>query len=1603
MSLAVAEEARIVHALPGRVRVHLPGWEGQNQRSLEAQLRRVQGVSDARSSPLTRNVLVRFDPEATNNESILAAVRELEPDEGEVPEAEPPAPPTQQERRGSAGRARIAVRGLDRDPDLARQVVERLQSWPSVKASVSQLTGRVLVEFDENRVQLEDLLSVVSGLELPELPGENRPTHPLDEGPVLQSEVRTFGALLGLGLLATRRLLGRTGSPVAATVPATIAGVIGLLEGFPTTRRMLHRLFGESATELVFNTSSIALATLSGSTLGLAVAGAGAFRLFTEVRARQKAWRNYEERVETAAPARPGEVIRLEPGERSPLTARVLQGAGTSTGRDGLPVPVYPGGEVEPGSRLHGGPFALELLADGPFVPKPRPEPADETLRDRYVRVLGPISLSYAAVTGLLTRSLSRAFTGLLLVNPRTAEIGKQFADIGADARVLRAGVTVVGTRPERDVRLPDILVLDGPRPLTNGLEVNAVLPQVDAMGASEVLALAAGIATAAGSPWGRAFPAAGRVPATDGTFDGQTATAEIGGARYFLGPLADSALIPAAARLRERGSYLLALRSEGRLLGVFALRPRLAAEVGELVGVCERYGVELVLVGGGDRAAARSVARRAGVPLLAREDALEAVRERQRSGGVVALVSDNARAAAAFATCDLGIGFTIGRSSNFPARADLLAPDLGAVAAIVEAGARRDAAVRDSVLLSILANVFGAVWGLRGAPSVERASRVVYVAALAAMADGWARLRGGKRRGSAFALVPDPRPERWGRQSVADVLGALGTTENGLTSEAATERRRTARPKTARNGLIHAVLAQLRSPLTAVLATGAGLSLILGKIADVFMIAAVIAVNAAVSALQERQAGRAAEALENLATATARVLRDGSPTTIPADEVVPGDVLLLASGDRVAADARLVEAQGLEMDEAALTGESLPVPKAPDGPSDAGRVVLEGSDVTVGTGRAVVVAVGRHTRMGATAAALALEEEQQGALGARLNRLLRQVLPLIAAGGAIVAASGLLWRRPLLPQLAVGASVAIAAVPEGLPLLAGTGEAAVARRLADRNALVRRLSAVETLGRVDVACADKTGTLTEGRLALSLVTGMDGEAAPQGELSEELRQVLLTAALASPHPDAPDADSHPTDVTVAQGAREAGLGDELRLEREEESPFDPAQSFHASAVAGRVCVKGAAEALVPRCDRVRHDGGEQPLNEVGRWELLTRAERLAERGLRVLMVAQGSAGTPVGDPGGLVALGFLGISDPLRPGVAGAVHRCHEAGVRVIMLTGDHPATARAIAREAGLPLGENDHLLSGEEMGELDNGELDERLEHATVISRITPLDKLRIVESLQRQGHVVAMTGDGVNDAPALRLADVGVAMGRGGTEVARQASDVVVADDDFSTLVETLVEGRSFWRNIRRALGLLLGGNLGELGLMVGASALSPAVPLNSRQILAVNLVSDVLPALSVAFQRPTHRNLAGLDREGEAALEKPLRDDVLRRGIATATPSLAAYLAALGSSGMPAAGSVAFASIVATQLAQTLALGRNADGFSRSVLGAVAGSTGLLAAALTVSPLRTFLNLTPPTLLGWILIGAAAFSAVPLNRLLSAQGLLGSDPHHAPQA
>ncbi len=1601
MSLVAAEEPRILHAIPGRIRLHVPGWLEQGRHDRETQLRQMPGVYGVRANTLTGNMLILFDPAITNEQAILEAIRTFHLDMAdgldEEPEQQPvkqplvKRPPVIRERQGKKVRARIAVRSLDRYPHLAKLLVEHLESRPGVHASVNHLTGRVLVEFTEYEADLDDLISIVSGLEIPDLPGEDHPVHPLELGPFIQSATRFIGATLGLGLQAVRRLLGVTEPLPGSGVAIQTASVIGILQSIPPLRFGLRRLLGRTVADLLFGIPGLIALTIAGSTIGIALSGGESLRLLTETYARRTAWRHHEERVANAPSAQPGAIIRLEAGERPSLPAKVLEGTGTAIGHDALPLPVVEGGIVPSGAWLYGGPFVLQLLSDEafePFIPEPRPAPASPSLYERYLQIVGPSSLMYAIATALLTRSFNKTLVALLLMNPRPATVGLDSADLGASARVIRGGSTVVGTRPSRNFHHPDLLLLDGARPLTDGLELSSALPLVEDYDIPDILALAAGVSSAAGSPWGGAFKAASYVPATSGSFDGKAATAYVDGVCYVLGPVEDWAAVPGAAYQRQQGNYVLVLRREReqRPIGIFALRPRLADGLESLVQMCRRCGVKLALLINGDQIAAQALAHRANIALLDSSNAVDVIQARQQEGAFVAFVSDHSGAAAAFTACDLAIGMTDDRS-HLAARADVLAPDLRAAAAIIEATARREATVRDSVGLSIVSNIIGALWGIRGLPELRLASRVVQITTSIALADGWLRLRGGQRPGSTLSHLVDPHPERWGRRSVERVLSSFQTSEQGLTSSQAKERQQLMPPKARRNRLVAALLDQLRSPLMGMLAAGAGLSLLLGAIGDVAIIGVTLVANIAVGIYQERKANLVAETLERLGTTRARVIRDGQSVTIPANEVVPGDVLLLVPGDRVAADARILRSEGLEVDEAALTGESLPVRKTAMEGTDESHIVLEGSNVTTGSGRAVVVAVGPRTRMGAITAALSTDETEQSPLGVRLSRMLRVVLPLSIAGGVIVTASGLLQRRPLASQLALGVSMILASVPEGLPLLTRVGEAGVARRLAGRNAIVRRLSVIEALGRVDIACADKTGTMTNGRLALSLVTDTTHEVAFPGELPADLRHVLLAAALASPHPETQGAGAHPTDIAVIQGARDAGLSEELRMKRDAELSFDPVRSFHVTVAQGHLYIKGAPEALIPRCSWVSRTGDTLPLDEASRDELHAQSIRLAERGLRVLMVAEGSPDTPMDDPQALTVLGFVGISDPLRPTVREAVRRCQDAGARVIMITGDHPATARVIAREAGL-LDDNGRILTGTELAELPDAELDARLEHASVIARATPLDKLRIIESLQRMGHTVAMTGDGVNDAPALRLADVGVAMGYGGTEVARQTADVVLTDDDFSTLVESFVEGRSFWRNIRRSLGLLLGGNLGELGLVVGASVLGLEVPLIARQILAMNAITDVLPALAVALQQPEHRNLAELGREGAATLDKPLRNEIWRRATLSAVPSLISFFITLRSSTLVEARSVAYTSIIATQLAQTLDVGRSEEGLTRPVFGAVAGSAAVLLSTLLLPPLRNFLNLAMPGPVGWVLVGAGSLVAVVLNRMLA---------------
>ncbi|HEX3723754.1 MAG TPA: HAD-IC family P-type ATPase [Nitrolancea sp.] len=1589
--VAVAAEApRVLHALPGRTRIQLSGWMAQNGQVVVSRLRSIPGVRRTQLNPVTGNVLVQFDPAETNQRSILNEIDALR-EEGPPPTQPSPAPaPVSQhavfhERaEGHRRRARVPIRGLEFRPGLGREIERKLRAFPGVSARASELTGRVLIEYDAHHLDLEDLIASLANLDIPDLPDVDDPAYPMDPAPLIHGAARTAGATLGIMILLARRLVGQQQGPIVETGAATFADTLNILRGIPFIRYGFRRLVGRDAADLTFSGAGILSLTLSGNLQGLILNGVEGFRLVTEVLPRREAWRRFTAAEEDAAGIHPGASFRPEPGERVPYPAMVISGTGTAIDAAANLIELRPEVQIPPGATIHGGPVTVQLHAAPAFDPLPRAGPLRPTLLERYLRYEVPASLGISAATGIVTRSFAAAFNMLVQASARTALTGSEAADLGTAARVLRSGAIIVGTRPDRTIRTPDTLVLDGARPLVNGFDLSGTFPLTNEFGIDQIQAIASRISTVVGAPWGRVFPGAALGTEDTGSFNGRRAIVQLDGEYWTLGSAdleTPSAIIQ---RVRERGDLILILAQgdgEQRNVALLTLRPRLANGVEELVALCMRDKIELVVCCEGDVTTAREVARRAGISLLESTTAIDLIQQRQRQGDYVAIASDHIGSAPAFSAADLAIAI-IERQPRFPARADLLAPDLRGVVDILEAGRRRDRAMRDSVLLSIVSNVAGVTLAARSAASFSKSANVIYLTAMTAIGAGWLRLRGGERTLTNTVQLREPRPERWGRLSIEQVLEATHSREDGLTSEEARKRLQPPPMRTSSNPLALAVLEQLRSPLVGIMAAGALLSLSFGAAADVVIIGATIVTNVAIGVWQERRAERASTALAQLTAPQCEVVRDGKIVKIPGANLVPGDVILLSAGGRVAADARIIDSDNLEVNEAALTGESLPVSKQVDGSHDQGRIVLEGSDVISGRGRAVVVATGRDTKMGTLAAAIERRPDTENPLNARLMRMLNLTLPIAGTAGIIVTLSGILRQRSLTAPLALGSSVAIAAVPEGMPLLARMGEAAVGQRLAGRRAVVRRLSAIEALGRVDVAGVDKTGTLTTGQLEVTVVDDLARQATFPGPLSDRGLDILRTAALASPPPDDATLSAHATDDSVVRAAILAGINGEIQAKRQEDFPFGSERSYHASRINDRVYFKGAPEVLLPLCSGMRRNGSEMPIDEDSRRELLERAQELAGRGLRVLAVARGANNVSLSEPDQLVALGFIGIADPLREGVQQAVDRCHQAGVRVVMLTGDHPETARTIGREAGLRV--DDHgVLIGSELSMMEDAELDRRMRTTTVVARATPIDKLRIIESLRRLGHTVAMTGDGVNDAPALRLADVGVAMGRG-TEVAREAADIVLLNEDFATLVEALVEGRGFWHNIRRAVSLLLGGNLGELGLITGVSLLGLGAPLNTRQILAVNMITDVLPALAIALQPPRQRNLSRLSREGASSLEQPLRREIVRRGLATAGPSLAAYVLAARAGMAGDAASVAFSSIVATQFAQTLQAGWSEGGLSKPVIGAIGVSTGLLVAALTVMPLRTFLGLLPLSPFGAMLVALAALASVALS-------------------
>jgi Ca2+-transporting ATPase len=652
--------------------------------------------------------------------------------------------------------------------------------------------------------------------------------------------------------------------------------------------------------------------------------------------------------------------------------------------------------------------------------------------------------------------------------------------------------------------------------------------------------------------------------------------------------------------------------------------------------------------------------------------------------------------------------------------------------------------------------------------------------------------------------------------------------------------------------------------------------------------IAAVIVINALLGFVTELKAVRSMEALYRLGQVTARVRRAGAVEEIAAAGLVPGDIVLVEGGDVVTADLRLVEASKLQANEAALTGESAPVGKSADPVpqetvlAERRSMLFKGTAVTRGSGEGVVVATGLDTELGRITSLVEETESGETPLERRLEKLARRLVLVTLGLAVVVGVLGVLGGRDMVVMLETAIALAVATVPEGLPVVATIALARGMWRMARQNALINRLSAVETLGATGVICTDKTGTLTENRMTVARLKlpGAEFELRLEGgqawfelqgqrvelETQPELREALETGLLCNnAEPDASgDADGEratgdPMEIALLIAAVRAGISREALLTEqpeEREEAFDPESrlmaTFHRRGQRLRVAVKGAPEAVVAACAQVRDGRGSADLGTEGRRAWLEDSDSMARDGLRVLALATRDADGVDEDPyAGLVLLGLVGLVDPPREDVRDAIAQCRAAGIETVMVTGDQAATAGYVAQAVGLA-GDEPEVLPGSAIrpvGELDEDER-RRLLRARVFARVEPAQKLNLIALHQQAGNVVAMTGDGVNDAPALKKADIGIAMGRRGTQVAREAAAMVLKDDAFGTIVVAVEQGRIIFDNIRKFVLYLLSCNVSELLVVALATAASAPLPILPLQILFLNLVTDVFPALAL---------------------------------------------------------------------------------------------------------------------------------------------------------
>ncbi|MDP4096831.1 calcium-translocating P-type ATPase, SERCA-type [Paenibacillus sp. P96] len=892
---------------------------------------------------------------------------------------------------------------------------------------------------------------------------------------------------------------------------------------------------------------------------------------------------------------------------------------------------------------------------------------------------------------------------------------------------------------------------------------------------------------------------------------------------------------------------------------------------------------------------------------------------------------------------------------------------------------------------------------------------------------------------------------------------------KRGLTGDEATLRRKEAGWNELSEGKrispITLLLNQFKDFMVLVLMGATLVSGLLGEYLDAITIIAIILLNGLLGFVQEFRAERSLRALKQLSAPSAKVVRDGKSLLIPAKELVPGDIVQLESGDRIPADLRLLHTSSCDVEESALTGESVPVskhsrpiPTAEVPLGDMKNMGFMGTMVTRGTAKGVVVRTGMNTEMGKIADLIQNTEAQETPLQHRLEQLGKILIIVALALTVLVVAAGILHGQPAVAMFLAGVSLAVAAIPEGLPAIVTIALALGVQRMIKRKAIVRKLPSVETLGCASVICSDKTGTLTQNKMTVTRLwiggreLQVNGEGyEPSGSIltggrpadlknDSALRRLLQGAALCN------NAEIAQAETDWSRGKKKVSVQEEITWElkgdptegalvtlaakggvtqqelgesytREKEFPFDSERKRMSVLIGDRsgkrtIFCKGAPDMLLEQCTRILWEGNEIPLTGTLRQKVMAANEGLASGALRVLGIAyrelrpQENVGSESEAESQLVFIGLTGMIDPPRREAREAILKCRRAGIRTVMITGDHGTTAEAIAQQLGI-LQRGSQVLTGQQLSNMDEEALDKAVDSTSVYARVSPEHKLRIVKSLQRRGHVVAMTGDGVNDAPAIKAADIGIAMGITGTDVTKEAASLVLNDDNFSTIVAAIEEGRSIYENIRKFIRYLLASNVGEILTMFFAMMAGLPLPLLPIQILWVNLVTDGLPAMALGVDQPEKDLMEQRPRGAkENIFARRLGWKIISRGLLIGFCTLAAFWLTLrvapdSAAQLAKAQSVAFATLVLAQLIHVFDCRSSRSIFHRNPLQngylvlAVLSSIVLMLVVMYVEPLQSIFKTVPLGMREWAL--AIVFAGIP-TFLMGAGSVWGGRRH-----